>query len=105
MRVTTFNKSVRSMVYRAAFKPSYGIAEATSLVAPSTMPAEPTRRFILTQSSWADTRRVVPDAPNAVARVVGHVACSLWAVIVDLAIPASRRAPELPDGEIGEVCC
>ncbi len=43
------------------------------------------RLFILTQSSWApDATRVAPDAPNAVVHVsCGHVARSLWAVIVD----------------------
>ena len=85
-----------------AFKPSYGIAEATLLVATIAPDAAPTA-VRLDRESLAEGRavRVAPDrADDSDAFTVvscGQPARSLWAVVVD---PAS--AAELPDGTVGE---
>ncbi|SOJ55532.1 Long-chain-fatty-acid--AMP ligase FadD32 [Mycobacterium simulans] len=99
--VTTFDKAFAPYgLPRTAFKPSYGIAEATLMVATIGHTAETSVVYFDREQLGVD--RAVPvaaDAPNAVAHVsCGQVARSLWAVIVD---PASRT--ELPDGEVGEV--
>ncbi len=84
--VTTFNKAFAPYgLPRTAFKPSYGIAEATLLVATIDHAAEPTVVYLDPEQLGAGhATRVAPDAPNAVVHVsCGHVARSLWAVIVD----------------------
>lgn len=99
--VTTFNKAFAPYgLPRTAFKPSYGIAEATLLVATIDPGAEATVTYLEREQLGADKAvRVAPDAPDAVAHVsCGRVARSLWAVIVD-----ADSGAELPDGEIGEV--
>jgi len=98
--VTTFNKAFAPYgLPRTAFKPSYGIAEATLLVATIDHTAETTVAYLDREQLGAGHAvRVAADAPNAVAQVsCGHVARSLWAVIVN------PDGTELPDGEVGEV--
>ncbi|TGD88341.1 fatty-acid--CoA ligase [Mycolicibacterium sp. CH28] len=83
-----------------AFKPSYGIAEATLFIATIAPEATPTVVY-LDGVQLAAGRAVVTDPgdPAAVAQVsCGQVARSLWAVMVD---PETGR--ELPDGEVGEI--
>jgi fatty-acyl-CoA synthase len=83
-----------------AFKPSYGIAEATLFVATIAPDAEPSVVH-LDRGQLAVGRAVTvsADAEGAVAQVsCGQVARSQWAVIVD---PDSGE--ELPDGHIGEI--
>lgn len=96
--VTTFNKAFAPYgLPRTAFKPSYGIAEATLLVATIDHAAEPTVVYLDPEQLGAGhATRVAPDAPNAVVHVsCGHVARSLWAVIVD-PDTGPRRAPNCP---------
>lgn len=83
-----------------AIKPSYGIAEATLLVATTAPSARPTVTH-LDGDRLAEglAVRVSADAPSAVAQVsCGQVARSLWAAVVD---PAT--GDELPDGRVGEM--
>jgi fatty-acyl-CoA synthase len=99
--IRTFNKAFAPYgLPRTAFKPSYGIAEATLLVATIDHGAEATVAYLDREQLGAGHAvRVAAQAPNAVAQVsVGRVARSLWAVIVD---PDSQA--ELPDGEVGEI--
>lgn len=99
--VTTFNKAFALYgLPRTAFKPSYGIAEATLLVATIDSTAEATVTYLDREQLGAGHAvRVAADTPNAVAEVsCGRIARSLWAVIVD-----PDTGTELPDGEIGEV--
>ncbi|OBI41781.1 fatty acyl-AMP ligase [Mycobacterium sp. E796] len=99
--IRTFNKAFAPYgLPRTAFKPSYGIAEATLLIATIDASAEASVVYLdREQLSAGHAVRVDADAPNAVAQVsCGRVARSLWAVIVD---PDSGS--ELPDGEVGEV--
>jgi fatty-acyl-CoA synthase len=98
--VTAFNKAFSPYgLPRTAFKPSYGIAEATLMIATIDHAAE-------TSVIYFDRERlgaghavpVAADSPDAVAQVsCGQVARSLWAVIVD-----PDTGAELPDGQIGE---
>lgn len=83
-----------------AIKPSYGIAEATLLVATTAPTAQATvTYFDRDQLAAGRAVRVEADAPYAVAQVSsGQVARSLWAVVVDPATGA-----ELPDGQVGEM--
>ena len=99
--VTTFNKAFAPYgLPRTAFKPSYGIAEATLFVATIDHTAETTVAYLDREQLGAGHAvRVAADAPNAVAQVsCGHAARSLWAVIV-----SPDTGTELPDGEVGEV--
>ncbi|ORW87004.1 fatty-acid--CoA ligase [Mycobacterium sp. IEC1808] len=99
--IRTFNKAFAPYgLPRTAFKPSYGIAEATLLIATIDASAEASVVYLdREQLSAGHAVRVDADAPNAVTQVsCGRVARSLWAVIVD---PDSGS--ELPDGEVGEV--
>ena len=85
--ISTFNEAFAPYgLPRTAFKPSYGIAEATLFV----VDHRPHRRgdgcHTSTANSWAPATRcaVAADAPNAVAQVsCGRIARSQWAVIVD----------------------
>jgi fatty-acyl-CoA synthase len=98
--INTFNKAFASHgLPRTAFKPSYGIAEATLFVATIAPSAEATAVHLDREQLGAGRAvRVAADAPNAVAHVgCGGIARSQWAVIVD---PAGN---ELPDGAVGEI--
>ena len=98
--VTTFNKAFAPYgLPRTAFKPSYGIAEATLFIATIDHSAETTVAYLDREQLGAGRAvRVAADGPSAVAQVsCGHVARSLWAVIVN------PDGTELPDGEVGEV--
>lgn len=85
---------------RTAFKPSYGIAEATLMIATIGEGAEATVTYFDREQLCHD--RAVPvaaDDPGGVPQVAcGQVARSLSAVIVN-----SPTATEIADGEIGEV--
>jgi fatty-acyl-CoA synthase len=99
--ITTFNKAFAPYgLPRTAFKPSYGIAEATLMVATIDRHAEATVAYLDREQLGAGQAvRVPADAPNAVAQVsCGRTARSLWAVIVD-----PDAGAELPDGAVGEV--
>lgn len=99
--IRTFNKAFAPYgLPRTAFKPSYGIAEGTLLVATIAPTAEATAvYFDREQLGAGHAVRVPADAPNAVAQVsCGQVARSEWAVIVD-----PGKAAELPDGQVGEI--
>jgi fatty-acyl-CoA synthase len=99
--VTTFNKAFAPYgLPRTAFKPSYGIAEATLLVATIDHNAEATAAYLDREQLGAGHAvRVAADAPSAVVQVsCGQPARSLWAVIVN-----PDTGAELPDGEVGEI--
>ncbi len=99
--IRTFNKAFAPYgLPRTAFKPSYGIAEATLFVATIDRDAEATVAYFDREQLGAGRAvRVAADAPNAVAQVsVGRAARSLWAVIV-----SPETHAELPDGEVGEI--
>lgn len=98
--VTNFNKAFAPYALpRTAFKPSYGIAEATLMIATIDHAAETSVVYLDREQLGAGRAvRVPADAPNAVGQVsCGQVARSLWAVIVD-----PDTGAELPDGHIGE---
>lgn len=82
-----------------AFKPSYGIAEATLFVATIAPDAQPTPVHLDRAELGAGRAvRVDADHPRAVTQVgCGQVARSLWAVITD------PTGAELPDGRVGEI--
>ncbi|AFM17667.1 acyl-CoA synthetase (AMP-forming)/AMP-acid ligase II [Mycolicibacterium chubuense NBB4] len=85
---------------RTAFKPSYGLAEATLFVA-TIEPAEEPRAVHLDRARLADGRavRVAADDPHAVAHVsCGRVARNQWCVIVD-----PETTAEVPDECVGEI--
>lgn len=99
--ITSFNKAFAAYgLPRTAFKPSYGIAEATLMIATIDHDAEATVAYLdREQLGVGRAVRVPADAANAVAHVsCGRAARSLWAVIVDPATGA-----ELPEGSVGEV--
>ena len=99
--ITAFNKAFAPYgLPRTAFKPSYGIAEATLMIATIDHDAEASVAYLdREQLSAGRAVRVAADAANAVAQVsCGRVARSLWAVIVD-----PETGAELPDGAVGEV--
>jgi fatty-acyl-CoA synthase len=99
--ITTFNKAFAPYgLPRTAFKPSYGIAEATLMVATIDHDAEASVVYLDREQLGAGQAvRVPADAANAVAQVsCGRTARSLWAVIVD-----PDTGAELPDGAVGEV--
>lgn len=83
-----------------AFKPSYGIAEATLFIANIAPDAEPSVVY-LDRAQLAEGRAVstTPDAANASIHVsCGQLARSLHGVIVD-----PGTADELPDSHVGEI--
>jgi fatty-acyl-CoA synthase len=83
-----------------AFKPSYGIAEATLFV--STIAPTATASVVHLDGGRLAAGKAVPVAPDlrgAVAQVsCGQVARSQWAVMVD-----PDTGAELPDGQVGEI--
>ncbi|MGV0742952.1 fatty acyl-AMP ligase [Mycolicibacterium sp. XJ870] len=99
--IATFNKAFAPYGLPAtAFKPSYGIAEATLFVS-TIAPAAQSSVVYFDREQLAGGRAVpvAADHPRAVAHVsCGQIARSQWAVIVDPDI-----AMEVPDGEIGEI--
>ena len=97
--ITTFNAAFAPFgLPPTAFKPSYGIAEATLFV--STIAPQATasvRYFDRDQLAQGRAVPVADDAPGAVPHVAcGQVARSLRAVIV-------AAESELPDGQVGEI--
>src|SRR6202045_1147440 len=99
--IRTFNKAFAPYgLPRTAFKPSYGIAEATLMIATIDHNAETTVIYLdREQLSAGHAVRVGADAPDAVAQVsCGRVTRSQWAVIVD-----PDTGSELPDGDVGEI--
>ncbi len=99
--IRTFNKAFAPYgLPRTAFKPSYGIAEATLFIATIEPTAEATAVYLDREQLGAGHAiRVAADDPNAVAQVsCGRTARSQWAVIVD---PDTEA--ELPDGDVGEI--
>ncbi|PBJ65362.1 fatty-acid--CoA ligase [Mycobacterium avium subsp. hominissuis] len=95
--IRTFNKAFAPYgLPRTAFKPSYGIAEATLFVATIAPRAEATAVYLdRRQLGAGHAVRVPANAPDAVAAVsCGQVARSEWAVIV-------ADGAELPDGDLG----
>ncbi|KWX67499.1 fatty acyl-AMP ligase [Mycobacterium sp. NAZ190054] len=84
---------------RSAFKPSYGLAEATLFVS-TIEPAEEARVVHLDRARLSEGRAVpvAADDERAVPQVsCGRVARSLWCVIVD------HNGDESPDGRVGEI--
>ncbi len=99
--IATFNKAFAPYgLPRTAFKPSYGIAEATLLIATIEPSAEAKVVYLDREQLGAGRAvRVGADAPSAVPQVsCGRIARSLRAVIVN-----PDTAAELPDGAVGEV--
>jgi fatty-acyl-CoA synthase len=99
--IRTFNKAFAPYgLPRTAFKPSYGIAEATLFVATIDPSAEASVVYLdREQLSAGRAVRIEADGPNAVAQVsCGGIARSQWAVIVD-----PDTGSELPDGDVGEI--
>lgn len=99
--ITTFNSAFSPFgLPRNAFKPSYGLAEATLFVS-TIAPSDEARVVHLDRQQLATGRavRVGADDPRATAQVsCGHIARSQWCVIVD-----PETAAELPDGQVGEI--
>lgn len=83
-----------------AFRPSYGIAEATLFVATIAPGAHATARYFDRERlAGGEAVPVSAADPNAIAHVsCGQAARSQWAVIVD-----ADTAAELPDGHVGEI--
>lgn len=99
--IRTFDKAFAPFgLPRSAFKPSYGIAEATLLVSTVEPNAEPTISYFDRERLTAGRAvRTTADDPQAVAHVsCGQVARSLQAVIVD-----ADTGEELPDSRVGEI--
>lgn len=99
--ITAFNAAFEPHgLPKTAFKPSYGIAEATLFVSNIAPAAEATVRYFDRDRLAAGTAvPVAEDAPGTVAQVsCGQTARSLWAVMVD-----PDTATELPDGRVGEI--
>jgi fatty-acyl-CoA synthase len=99
--IDAFNKAFAPFGLPAtAFKPSYGIAEATLFVATIGHQAEASVVYFDREQLAAGRAVCVPaDSATGVPQVsCGQVARSQWAVITD---PAG--AGELPDGHIGEI--
>lgn len=84
---------------RTAFKPSYGIAEATLMIATIDHDAQTSVVYLDRERLGAgEAVRVAADDPKAMVHVsCGQPARSLWAVIVD-----PDTGAELPDGRVGE---
>lgn len=99
--IRTFEKAFTPYgLRRTAFKPSYGVAEATLFVATIEPNAEATVAYFgREQLRYGHAVRVAANDRTAVAHVsCGRIARSLWAVIVSLDF-----GEELSDGEVGEV--
>ncbi|MGV0735690.1 fatty acyl-AMP ligase [Mycobacterium syngnathidarum] len=103
--ITTFNEVFAPYgLPPTAFKPSYGIAEATLLIS-TIAPAEQASVVYFDREQLAGGRAVAVSAhaDGAVAHVsCGNPARSLWAVVVDPAT-ADGLSAEVPDGHVGEI--
>lgn len=103
--ITAFNEAFAPYgLPPTAFKPSYGIAEATLLIT-TIAPAEQPSVVYFDREQLAVGRAVSVSAhaEGAIAHVsCGHPARSLWAVIVNPAT-AEGRFEEVPDGVVGEI--
>lgn len=103
--ITAFNETFAPYgLPPTAFKPSYGIAEATLLIS-TIAPAEQASVVYFDREQLGIGRAVRVNAQDE--RGVPHVSCghparSLWAVIVNPAT-ADGCAEEVPDGEVGEI--
>lgn len=98
--VTMFDKAFAPYgLPRTAFKPSYGIAEATLMIATIAPDAETSVVYLDRDRLGAgEAVQVAADHPEAVVQVsCGQIARSLSAVIVD-----PDTGAELPDGRVGE---
>lgn len=100
--ITMFNKAFAPFGLPAtAIKPSYGIAEATLMIA--TNPPDAEARLVHFDRAQLGAGRAVPVAADADAAVpqvpCGQLARSLHAVIVD----DRGVGRELPDGRVGEI--
>ena len=84
----------------SAIKPSYGIAEATLMVATTAPDTPPSVAYFGgAELSAGRAVRVAAGTPDAVAHVsCGQIARSLWAVIVN-----PDTGAELPDNSVGEI--
>lgn len=84
----------------SAIKPSYGIAEATLMVATTAPDTPPSvAHFDGAELSAGRAIPVAAGTPDAVAHVsCGQIARSLWAVIVN-----PDTGEELPDNSVGEI--
>jgi len=99
--ITTFNEAFAPYgLPPTAFKPSYGIAEATLLISTIAPTAHATAVHLDREELAAGCAvQVAPDSPGAIAQVsCGLVARSQWAVIVD-----PDTSTELPDRRVGEI--
>jgi fatty-acyl-CoA synthase len=99
--IRTFTKAFAPFgLPHTAFKPSYGMAEATLFVSTIAPAAEPAVVYLDREQLVAGHAvRVAADGPNAVAQVsCGRPARSQWAVIVN---PDTQT--ELRDSEVGEI--
>ncbi|MBX7434479.1 AMP-binding protein [Mycobacterium sp. Y57] len=99
--IDTFTKAFAPFgLPRTAFKPSYGLAEATLFVSTVDPGAEPNAVHLDRHELAAGQAvRVAADDPAAVTHVsCGHIARSLFCAIVD---PVT--AAELPDARVGEI--
>lgn len=99
--ITTFNAAFAPFgLPPTAFKPSYGLAEATLFV--STIEPSEQARIVFTDREALSRGRVVPvdtAHPNALGHVsCGRIARSLWCVIVD-----PDTGDEQPEGIVGEI--
>lgn len=99
--ITAFNEAFAPYgLPRTAFKPSYGMAEATLFISTTDPDTQASVVYLDREQLGAGHAvRVAADAPNAVAQVsCGRIARSQWAVIVN-----PDTGEELPDGEVGEI--
>ncbi|GAY16888.1 fatty acyl-AMP ligase [Mycobacterium sp. shizuoka-1] len=99
--ITTFTEAFAPYgLPPTAFKPSYGIAEATLFVATIAPTATPTvTRLDRDRLAAGFAVEVTGDTGSTVTQVsCGQVARSQWAVMVD-----PDAGDELPDGHIGEI--
>ncbi len=99
--IRTFNDAFAPFgLPSTAFKPSYGLAEATLFVS-TIEPADEASVVYLDRQRLTEGHAVPVDAadPHAAAQVsCGHIARSQCCVIVD-----PDTAAELPDGQVGEI--
>ncbi|AKK27953.1 fatty acyl-AMP ligase [Mycobacterium sp. EPa45] len=99
--ITTFSEAFAPHgLPPTAFKPSYGIAEATLFVATIAPTAAPTViRLDRERLAEGVVSEASADDADAVVQVsCGQVARTLWAVMVD-----PDTGHELPDGRVGEI--
>ena len=99
--IETFNAAFTAYgLPPTAFKPSYGIAEATLFVSTISPDERATVAHLdRDQLGRGEVVRIAADAPGAVTHVsCGRIARSQWCAIVD-----PETATELPDRRVGEI--